>query len=76
MKIPFDISPREALAAPATEGQTKLLSIVIILVSVLSILGAGFIILSFVVRHLQTCVIKQPRYSKVLEMGARNSGSG
>jgi hypothetical protein len=40
---------REALAAPADRSEMVLQSIVILVVSILSILGAGWIIVSFCV---------------------------
>ncbi|KAF4447667.1 G-protein coupled receptor 1 [Fusarium austroafricanum] len=39
---------REALAAPSDESEMRLQSIVILIVSILSLLGAGWIILSFI----------------------------
>jgi hypothetical protein len=49
MESPMHIYHREALAAPADRSQMVLQSIVILVVSILSILGAGWIILSFFV---------------------------
>jgi hypothetical protein len=45
----FDIAPRDALAAPTTDSQTYTLSVVILVISILSTLGAGWIMLSFCV---------------------------
>ncbi|KAH7141511.1 hypothetical protein B0J13DRAFT_637243, partial [Dactylonectria estremocensis] len=47
MRLPFDISPREALAAPTKGSQIFVQSVVVLIVSISSILGAGWIILSF-----------------------------
>ncbi|KAH8902631.1 hypothetical protein BR93DRAFT_227053 [Coniochaeta sp. PMI_546] len=47
MHLNFDISPRDALAAPASDGLTYFLSIVIVVVSTMSAVGAGWIMLSF-----------------------------
>lgn len=52
MESPMHIYRREALAAPADRSEMVLQSIVILVVSILSILGAGWIIVSF-------CVITQ-----------------
>jgi hypothetical protein len=45
----FDISPREALAAPTTDEGTYIQSIVILTFSVVSFIAAGWIVLSFAV---------------------------
>jgi hypothetical protein len=45
----FDISPREALAAPTTDEETYIQSIVILTLSVFSFFSAGWILLSFAV---------------------------
>jgi hypothetical protein len=50
MWIQFDIAPRDALAAPTTSSETAIQSTAILVVSILSVIGAGWIILSFVVR--------------------------
>ena len=52
MKLPFhfDIAPRDALAAPTKTDQTRVQSLVILFVSIVSALGAAWIMLSFVVR--------------------------
>ncbi|KAF5552189.1 G coupled receptor 1 [Fusarium mexicanum] len=49
MESPMHIYRREALAAPADRSEMVLQSIVILVVSILSILGAGWIIVSFFV---------------------------
>ncbi|KAF6524911.1 hypothetical protein HZS61_010706 [Fusarium oxysporum f. sp. conglutinans] len=49
MESPMHIYHREALAAPADRSEMVLQSIVILVVSILSILGAGWIIVSFFV---------------------------
>ncbi|KAL7758485.1 hypothetical protein ACKLNR_010912 [Fusarium oxysporum f. sp. zingiberi] len=49
MESPMRIYHREALAAPADRSEMVLQSIVILVVSILSILGAGWIIVSFFV---------------------------
>lgn len=49
MESPMHTYRREALAAPADRSEMVLQSIVILVVSILSILGAGWIILSFCV---------------------------
>ncbi|VTT59104.1 unnamed protein product [Fusarium fujikuroi] len=54
MESPMHIYRREALAAPADRSEMVLQSIVILVVSILSILGAGWIIISF-------CVFKSLR---------------
>ncbi|PNP76611.1 hypothetical protein FNYG_10030 [Fusarium nygamai] len=54
MESPMHVYRREALAAPADRSEMVLQSIVILVVSILSILGAGWIILSF-------CVFKSLR---------------
>ncbi|SPJ78519.1 uncharacterized protein FTOL_06908 [Fusarium torulosum] len=48
MRSPPEIYQREALAAPSDESQMVIQSIVILVVSLLSVLGAGWIILSFI----------------------------
>ena len=52
MRLPFefDVAPRDALAAPTRADQTHIQSLVILLVSILSTLGAGWIMLSYAVR--------------------------
>ena len=45
----FDLLAREALAAPTTDSDNHVQSVVILIVSILSTLGAGWIIISFVV---------------------------
>jgi len=45
----FDISPREALAAPTTVEETYIQSIIILAFSVVSFIAAGWILLSFAV---------------------------
>lgn len=53
MESPMRIYHREALAAPADRSEMVLQSIVILVVSILSILGAGWIIVSFfVISHV------------------------
>lgn len=49
MESPMHVYRREALAAPADRSEMVLQSIVILVVSILSILGAGWIIVSFCV---------------------------
>jgi hypothetical protein len=49
MMLNFDIAPREALAAPKQTDDIRLQSIAIMVVSLLSVLGAGWIMLSFCV---------------------------
>jgi hypothetical protein len=46
---PFEISPREALAAPTTDAETYIQSVVILTLSVVSCISAGWILLSFAV---------------------------
>lgn len=46
----FNIAPREALAAPTSNTLNNIQSAVILVVSILSALGAGWIMLSFAVR--------------------------
>ncbi|KAH8665442.1 hypothetical protein BGZ61DRAFT_561539 [Ilyonectria robusta] len=47
MRLPLEISSREALAAPTDVSQIRIQSVVILIVSICSILGAGWIILNF-----------------------------
>ncbi|KAH8893840.1 hypothetical protein GQ53DRAFT_100010 [Thozetella sp. PMI_491] len=47
MRMPFELAPREALAAPTAAWQAKIQSTAILVVSMLSILGAGWIMISF-----------------------------
>jgi hypothetical protein len=56
--VPFDISPREALAAPTTDEETYIQSVVILTLSVVSAMAAGWILLSFAVRISQHLSIR------------------
>lgn len=55
---PFDISLREALAAPTTDEETYIQSVVILTLSVVSAMAAGWILLSFAVSISQHLLIR------------------